>query len=194
MDPVKNFARVIVSTGYNASAVTIALALGEGVKLPDPATLGAYDVVWWNAEDYADAAEDPNREFVRITAISADTLTIIRAQQGTPASAHNVAGKTHKMELVLSKKIWDELVAQIPTRADDVLDGTTSYKRVTIAGVTAGSDAIAVWGNNNQADPAVNYSPPIGAVYVSEVGAGYVDVRSTADEVRDRRVKVWVVK
>lgn len=194
MDPVKNFGRVIVSAGYNAAATSITLSAGQGARLPDPAALGAFNLTWWNATDYGDATDDPMREIVRVTARSGDVLTVARAQEGTSAVDHDTPGKTYKMELALTAKIWNDLVALSPVRVDDILDGPSSYKRVSIAGVTSGSDYDVCWGTNDQTDPAVNYSPPIGGLYVSEVGSGYIDVRSNALEVVDRKIKlkVWL--
>ena len=194
MDPVKNFARVIASQGYDNAATAITLVGGQGALLPAPASVGAFNLVWWNATDYGDATEDPLKEIVRCTARSTDVITISRAQEGTSAVAHNTSGKTYKFELVWTEKLYNDIVNAIPVRVSDVLDGITSYKRVTVAGVTAGSDPIVSWGTNEITDSTQHFSPPLGSLYVSDVGTDYVDVRSTADEVRNRRIKVWVVK
>jgi len=109
IDPVKNFAKVVVSGGYNNTATSIALVSGDGAKLPDPATEGAFNLVWWNSTDYPDPADDPYKEIVRCTAKSGDTLTITRAQEGTSAQNHNLSGKTYKMVLALTKKVMDDI-------------------------------------------------------------------------------------
>ena len=109
LDPVRNFAKVTVSTGYDYTATSIVLVSGDGAKLPNPATEGAFNLVWWNSTDYPDPADDPNKEIVRCTAKSSDTLTIIRAQEGTTASNKNTAGKTYKMVLSLTKKMKDDI-------------------------------------------------------------------------------------
>lgn len=96
---VVNFAKVTVSTGYDASAYSIVLNSGEGAKLPT----APFYVTWWNSTDYSDPADDPNREIDQVTAISTDTLTLTNngtsrtAQQGTTASTKNTAGKTYMM-------------------------------------------------------------------------------------------------
>src|SRR5690349_12262866 len=105
LDPVSNFGKVTVSTGYNAAATSIALSSGHGARLPNPATLGAYNLVWWNSTDYGDPSDDPNVEIVRVTAKSSDTLTITRAQESTSASTKNTSTKTYKMVLALTKKM-----------------------------------------------------------------------------------------
>ncbi len=111
LDPVKNFAKVEVSTGYDSTATSIALVTGDGSKLPDPSTDGAFNLIWWNSTDYPDPADDPNVEIVRCTARSGDTLTIIRGQEGTTASNKNTTGKTYKMVLSVTKKMIDDIGA-----------------------------------------------------------------------------------
>ena len=109
LDPVKNFAKVTVSTGYDASATTIVLSGGDGAELPAPATDGAFNLVWWNFTDYKDPSDDPSVEIVRCTARTDDTLTIARAQEDTSASTKNTAGKIYKMALCFTKKSIDEI-------------------------------------------------------------------------------------
>lgn len=109
LDPVRNFARVTVSTGYDADDTAIALSSGHGASLPDPATDGAFNVIWWNFTDYPDPADDPNKEIVRVTARSGDNLTVTRAQESTSGSTKNTAGKTYKMILAVTKKMMDDI-------------------------------------------------------------------------------------
>jgi hypothetical protein len=109
LDPVRNFAKVTVSQGYNSSATQITLVTGDGAKLPDPATEGAFNLVWYNDTDYKDPADDPYVEIVRVTAKSGDTLTIQRGQEGTSAQNHNLSGKTYKMVLAMTKKMKDDI-------------------------------------------------------------------------------------
>jgi hypothetical protein len=109
LDPTRNFAKVQVLQGYDASAISIALVSGDGAKLPAPSTDGNFNLVWYNATDYPDPSDDPNREIVRCTARSTDTLTVTRAQESTSASTKNTATKTYKMILALTKKMVDDL-------------------------------------------------------------------------------------
>jgi hypothetical protein len=108
-DAVKNFGKVTVSTGYDDSAVSIVLSGGHGAKLPDPSSDGEFNLVWWNNTDYGDPSDDPNVEIVRCTARSTDTLTVTRNQEGSGASIKNIASKTYRMALVLTKKMMDDL-------------------------------------------------------------------------------------
>lgn len=109
LDPVLNFAKVTVSTGYDDVATSIVLSSGHGALLPQPSTDGAFNLVWWNNSDYPDPSDDPNKEIVRCTVRSTDTLTITRAQESTSASTKNTATKTYKMILSMTKKTKDDI-------------------------------------------------------------------------------------
>ena len=103
MDNFKNFAKVQVSTGYDASATSIALTAGHGAKLPAP----PFNATWWNSTDFPDPSDDPNVEIVRVTAIATDTLTVTRAQESTSASTKNTASKTYRMIAGLTAKTFN---------------------------------------------------------------------------------------
>jgi hypothetical protein len=107
-DPVKNFAKCIVSGGYSSSATVITLQTGEGFKLPDPAIEGAFNLVWWNYTDYKDPSDDPNRGIVRVTARTNDVLTVIRGQEGIAATTKNNSGKQYYMMIAYTKKTYDD--------------------------------------------------------------------------------------
>ena len=107
LDPVLNFAKVTVSTGYDASATSIVLSSGHGAKLPQPSDDGAFNLVWWNSSDYASPTDDPNVEIVRCTALATDTLTVTRAQESTTATIKNTGGKTYTMILSITKNTID---------------------------------------------------------------------------------------
>ena len=109
LDVTKNFAKVEVSTGYDASATAIVLKTGDGAKLPQPSTDGAFNLVWWDSTNYATPSDDPNKEIVRVTARSTDTLTVTRAQESTAASTKNTGSATYKMILALTKKMVDDI-------------------------------------------------------------------------------------
>ena len=109
LDPVRNFAKVIVSTGYATGELSIDLQRGDASKLPDPSVDGAFNLVWWNASDYSDPSDDPNVEIVRVTSTDGDSLTIERGQEGTADVDHNTAGKTYKMVLALTEKMISDI-------------------------------------------------------------------------------------
>lgn len=114
MDPVRNFAIVTVYGAYDYSDDTIQLEEGEASKLPDIDTEGEFNLVWWNAEEYPNPAEDPDVEIVRVTDINYDELTITRAEEDTDATGKSGGSK---MALVITKKTIDDIVtAQLNAR------------------------------------------------------------------------------
>lgn len=127
-DQVINFGKSQVSIGYDASATSIALSSGEGANLPSTFN---YNLVWWNSTDYGDPADDPNVEIVQVTARSTDTLTVVRAQEGTSATTKNTSSKTYKMALSLTKKMIDDLTIS----ATDTVQ-TTDATQTTLDTVT----------------------------------------------------------
>lgn len=100
MDDFVNNASANVSTGYSAGATSIVVETGFGARFPTP----PFNAIWWNYEDYPDPDLDDDREIVRVTAISTDTLTITRAQEGTSATAKNIADKTYRIMAPLTAK------------------------------------------------------------------------------------------
>jgi hypothetical protein len=113
LDAVANFAEVTVSIGYNASDTSIALTAGHGARLPQPSTDGEFNITWWNFTDYPNPTDDPNKEIVRVTARSTDTLTVTRGQEGITATTKNTGGKTYKMVLSITKKMMDDIESQL---------------------------------------------------------------------------------
>jgi len=89
----KNFVKCTASTGYDASATSVVLTTGHGARCPKV----PFNMVWWNSTDYPDPADDPNVEVVKVVVRSTDTLTVIRAQEGTTASTKNTSAKTYLM-------------------------------------------------------------------------------------------------
>lgn len=199
LDAVKNFGKCEVSIGYNDSATSIALLSGDGAKLPDPATDGQFNLVWYNADDYPDPSDDPNKEIVRCTARNGDTLTITRAQEGTFASTKNSAGKTYKMILTITAKLISDLEGH--SHAYSEITGTHgnedhSATYITSGGVTfevlnangdvgTGASQVAIGNHNHSSvyEPAnANIQSHIGiingnphGVDKSDVGLGNVE-------------------
>lgn len=114
MDPVTNNAKVRVNALYDDNDTAIELISGDGAKLPNPTSDGAFNLVWWNNTDHDDPTDDSEMEIVRCTARSVDTLTVIRAQEGTAASVKNVAGKVYRMILTPTKKTMTDILMSLP--------------------------------------------------------------------------------
>lgn len=120
MDALKNFALATVSTGYDDDDTSIDVASGHGAKLPAV----PFNVVWWNATDYANPADDPNVEIVRVTARTDDTLTITRAQESTSASTKNTGGKTYKLMQAVTAALLEQ---RAPRHIEQNAQTGTSY-------------------------------------------------------------------
>ncbi len=140
LDSVRNFAKGTVSQGYASGVTSIVLSTGDGAKFPNPGVNGdlAFPLVWWNYTDYADPSDDPSVEIVRCTARTTDTLTIVRAQEGTADVNHNTGGKTYKVILALTAKMITDI--NTAGRKLDTLSGTN--KMFWATGLTGGGDAL----------------------------------------------------
>jgi len=187
IDPVRNKARVTVAAGYDAAAVNISLVSGETSKLPVPASEGPFNMIWWNGTDYSDPIDDPNYEVIRVPSWVGDVLTnILRAQEGTVASNHNLSNKTYRMALVPTKNTIDQIRSAFPVVIRAVLSVATSTAQVNgVAGLTSTSKVIANWG--------VNALTPIGALSIKEQGDdGHIIVESTAEETADRNIIITI--
>jgi hypothetical protein len=192
LDPVINFGKVEVSTGYSATATSIALSSGEGAKLP---STFSYNMVWWNFTDYADPADDPNVEIVRVSGRATDTLTVIRAQEGTSGTTKNTASKTYKMLLGLTKKTIDDLdVVDInngtfrePFDADVTSDGTKVLVTIEQTGTGDLTEQFSSGMSTFDCTPACTISLTAGSdaspqtnwIYILQSGPGVL-VKSTS--------------
>lgn len=81
-----NNASTTLGSSLSSSATTIVLATGSGAEFPNPAAGQFFTATLWAA---GSVTGTPN-EIVRVTSRSGDTLTIVRAQEGTTAQAWNV--------------------------------------------------------------------------------------------------------
>jgi hypothetical protein len=111
--PIVNFGKATVSTGYDAVATSIVVTTGHGSRF---SSTFPYPAVWWNATDYADPADDPNREIVLVTAKSGDLFTVTRGQEGIGASTKNTTGKVYKMIQVPTAATLVELATFSPSQ------------------------------------------------------------------------------
>jgi hypothetical protein len=96
MDARANFAFGTLAAGINSAATSLTVGSGEGSRFPAP----PFNAVIWQRTDYSSPAEAyhaGHAEIVRVTAISTDTLTIARAQEGTTARNLNMGGKTYEI-------------------------------------------------------------------------------------------------
>jgi hypothetical protein len=144
-DPLKNFARSTVATAPSPanSGTSLVLATGDGALFPDPATLGAFNVVIWPANTDPTPA---NAEVVRVTARATDTLTITRATESS--SARTVVVGDSIALAVTAKTLTDlEAGASLVDKQTFTADGTwtkpagATWVRVTCIGAGGGGGA-----------------------------------------------------
>lgn len=115
MDAIKNFAKATVFDGnYDDTATEIDIVGGPAFFLPNP----PFNAVWWNITDYPDPSDDPSVEIVRVTDFEDDTITIVRAQEGTAASDKNTAGKTYALIAGMTARTIVEMVGNVFTGAN----------------------------------------------------------------------------
>lgn len=108
LDPTVNFGLAPLASGISAVDTTLTLTTGYGALFPNPATDGEYNLPLWD-DFYSNPTNDPDKEIIRVTAKSGDVLTIIRAQEGTTAVAHNTGGKTYKVGSSITKKMITDI-------------------------------------------------------------------------------------
>jgi hypothetical protein len=120
LDPVVNFFRSEIATLPLASGTTtMVITTGDGNKLPNPSTDGAFNLTIYNADD-----PFVTPEIVRCTAKSGDSLTITRAQEGTSAT-NKTTGSTWYVELTPTAKTIQDIDDKKLDVAD-VVDDLTS--------------------------------------------------------------------
>jgi hypothetical protein len=99
-DGHKNFAYSLVATAPSpaTSGTSLVVTAAEGTKFPN---------VPFNATVWATAVQPltTNAEIVRVTAVSTDTLTIIRAQEGS--SARTVVVGDQIAATITNKTLFD---------------------------------------------------------------------------------------
>lgn len=108
LDQIANFIKGIVSGTHDAVVTTVNVA--DADDYPDPAS-GEYNLTWYDATNYPDPSDDPNKEIVRVTArdTGIDTLTVTRNQEGSGASTKSTGGATYKLILAPTKKTMEDL-------------------------------------------------------------------------------------
>jgi len=142
LDAVANFIKLTVSIGYGSSDTSIIVTSGASSL---PAT--PFNMTYWNATDWPDPSDDPNVEIIRVTGISGNTLTVLRAQEGTTASPKNVPGKTYRLMLGITAKTINDFSANLqrPWRYVNVngtIDGSNTT--FTLAGSITPFDSNSV--------------------------------------------------
>ena len=121
---VTNNAFGTLSAAINTSATTITLDSGQGARFP---TLGASDYFFGTLVDTSN-----NLEIVKVTARSSDSLTVVRGQDGTTATAFAIGDR---FELRPVAALFEDIISGAS------VDGITSASASgTAMSITSGND------------------------------------------------------
>lgn len=116
---VTNNAFGTLSAAINTTATTITLDSGQGARFP---TLGASDYFFGTLVDTSN-----NLEIVKVTARSTDSLTVVRGQDGTTATAFAIGDR---FELRPVAALFDDIIAN--TAVDGIASASTSGTAIDI--------------------------------------------------------------
>lgn len=137
LDQFKNFATAtLAATLPDASTTTFTVASGHGLLLPAV----PFNAVAWNSTDFASPDLDPSVEIVRVTAKATDTLTVVRAQEGTTGATHNTGGKTYKLLATVTAKTLTSDV----TRVLYAGVGLLAQNNLSVASFLPGATALSI--------------------------------------------------
>ncbi|HMJ83691.1 MAG TPA: hypothetical protein VK504_11015 [Vicinamibacterales bacterium] len=189
MDDIRNFARSTLTAGIASGVTSLSVASGDGARFPTP----PFNAPLWNATDYPNPSNDPDREIVRVTGISTDTFTIVRAQEGTSDANHNTGGKTYAICAPFTAKMYTDIVgvcgtkdvASIATHAfasislpseADAANGVIEY---WVIAATPASENLSQTGRVTFA--AINYDGGVNAVIATEGASNQAKMRRGDD-------------
>lgn len=173
---VTNNAFGALNAGISNSDTIIVLQAGQGARFP---TLGAGDYFYATLIDTSN-----NLEIVKVTARATDTLTVVRAQDGTTARAYNVNDRFElrpTAALFNEKADADDVTASLATKvnkAGDTMTGNlvTTSEQLAIVRST-GNMARLTLQNTNRNWSVSNYGSqftPNGNFAIADETAGAV--------------------
>jgi len=167
-DKIKNFAKSTLAGDIDSTTTSLNLQSGDGAKFPDV----EFNCVIWKKSSYAEPDDDPNMEIVRVTSKgTGDNWTIVRAQEGTSAHAHQSGDR---IELNITAKVIQDLIDNkadgASSSTDNAIarfDGTTGKviqnSAVTIddngnvsgVGTLVTSNDLTIWKSTNDGNPKI---------------------------------------
>lgn len=156
-DPIKNFAFGVIQTPPSPalSGTSLVLTAGQGVNFPSPSPTPFNALVWAGPTVLPTAA---NAEIVRVTAISTDTFTITRTQEGS--IARQIVQGDYVM-LVATAKTMTDIQNLFPlSLANGGTGGTSASTARTALGLVIGTN-VEAWAAN--LDTWATVVPPVGA-------------------------------
>lgn len=133
-----NNASATLASAITAAATTITVTTGQGARFPAASGSNIF---------YATLVDSSNNlEIVRVTARSGDSLTVVRAQEGTTARAYNAADRIELRATAAGLANMAQLDAAQTFSAAQTFGSTTSFTGVatfsqTIAGSINGNAA-----------------------------------------------------
>lgn len=140
MDAQANLAisTVLTAPSPAGSGTTLTVASGQGTRFPTP----PFNATAWPARTTPDPV---NAEIVRVTGITGDTLTIVRAQEGI-TSVNIAAG--YQVAATVTKRTFDDLAYAI---ADPAVTAPLAYRpwRAALANCGAARAKLVVIGDSN---------------------------------------------
>jgi len=119
--PVANFAKTSLTGTLAAGATSFSVVTGTGALFPNPAMLGAYNVVLWNSTDFPRSEDDTLKEIITVTGITADLFTVTRGQESTSDNNHIISGKLYKIALVVTAKTITDITTAATTLETTIL-------------------------------------------------------------------------
>ena len=189
LNPVVNFGKVTVSTGYNITDTSIVLNTGHGSRLPNPSIDGSFNLVWFNKSTYGSASDDPNVEIVRCIARVGDTLTLMRAQEETSASNKNTPASTYMMILTTTKKTITDIKTEYESGVSTHAEVTTSVHGFDSSGnAPAQTHGISRHSGNIGSESNITFSTTVGHAHTGtdSTKVDYTNLTSVGSNTHDQ--------
>ena len=156
-DKFANFAQGILYTGISSSDTQLTLISGQGARFPSTGnynrTIWDYSAAGWNITG---AYQNSKAEIVRVTANTANVLTIQRAQEGTTARSFNAAGHTYYVILSATAKAFTDLQDSVTALRSssatfsDSLTARRTFEFVTRDSITSHNSRINALSQNTK--------------------------------------------
>jgi hypothetical protein len=159
---VTNNAFGTLSAGITTSSTTISLSAGQGARFP---ALGAGDYFYATLVDTAN-----NIEIVKATARSVDSMTVVRAQDGTTAKAYQINDRLELRPIaaLFNEKVDLETITTVPRGGTG--QTTLPTNSVLVGNGTAAVGAVAPGTSGNVLTSSggtwVSSTPPVGGLTV----------------------------
>ncbi len=113
LDELVNFSEVLVDGEHTSAETDVDLQAGQAARLPLD---GPFNLVWFDVTNFANPADDPKVEVIRVPAggIVGDTLTgVDRGVENSGATSKNTPGSQYKMLLSYTKGQREQILVEI---------------------------------------------------------------------------------